>query len=102
MLIEMQLAIAAETVFDGAVLHRNSAVVIEGSRILHLVPASECSATIPTRHLPKGAWLAPGFVDTQVNGGGDVLFNDEPSPGGIATIVAAHNRVRTTPVLATL
>jgi N-acetylglucosamine-6-phosphate deacetylase len=102
MLLEMQFAIAAETVFDGAILRRNCAVVIEGSRILHVVPASELSATIATRHLPRGAWLAPGFIDTQVNGGGDVLFNDEPSPEGIATIVAAHSQFGTTALLPTL
>ena len=27
--------------------------------------------------MPDGAWLAPGFIDVQVNGGGDVLFNDD-------------------------
>ena len=102
MSIEMQFAIAADIVFDGAILHRNCAVVIEGSRILHVVPTSELSATIATRHLPRGAWLAPGFIDTQVNGGGDVLFNDEPSPEGIATIAAAHSQFGTTAFLPTL
>src|SRR5690349_7615857 len=98
----MQLAIAADTVFDGTVLRSKCAIVLQGSWILCVVPASELSATIPTRHLPKGAWLAPGFIDTQVNGGGDVLFNDEPSPEGIATIVAAHSRFGTTAFLPTL
>ena len=102
MSIEMQFAIAADTVFDGAILRRNCAVVIEGSRILHVVPTSELSATIATRHMPRGAWLAPGFIDTQVNGGGDVLFNDEPSPEGIATIAAAHRQFGTTALLPTL
>jgi N-acetylglucosamine-6-phosphate deacetylase len=102
MSIEMQFAIAADTVFDGTVLHRNSAVVVEGSRILRLVAASELPAIIPIRHLPPGAWLAPGFIDIQVNGGGDVLFNDEPSPEGIATIVAAHRPFGTTALLPTL
>jgi N-acetylglucosamine-6-phosphate deacetylase len=98
----MQLAIAADTVFDGTVLRSNCAIVLQGSRILCLVPARELSATIRTRHLPKGMWLAPGFIDAQVNGGGDVLFNDEPSPEGIATIVAAHRQFGTTALLPTL
>ena len=46
--------------------------------------------------LPREAWLAPGFIDTQVNGGGDVLFNDDPTPHGIAAIAAAHRRFGTT------
>jgi N-acetylglucosamine-6-phosphate deacetylase len=54
------------------------------------------------QRLPRGAWLAPGFVDLQVNGGGDVLFNDDPTPGGIAAIAKAHRRFGTTGLLPTL
>jgi len=54
------------------------------------------------RELPDGSWLAPGFIDVQVNGGGDVLFNDAPTPAGIARIVAAHRRFGTTGLLPTL
>ncbi len=34
----------------------------------------------------EGGWLVPGFIDTQVNGGGGVLFNDMPTVEGIAAI----------------
>lgn len=44
----------------------------------------------------------PGFIDTQVNGGGGVLFNDSPSVEGIAAIGAAHARFGTTGFLPTL
>jgi N-acetylglucosamine-6-phosphate deacetylase len=37
-----------------------------------------------------------------VNGGGDVLFNDDPSPRGIGAIAAAHRRFGTTALLPTL
>ena len=57
---------------------------------------------MPVRALPGGAWLAPGFIDVQVNGGGDVLFNDEPTAEGIAAIAAAHRRFGTTALLPTL
>ena len=33
-----------------------------------------------------GGYLLPGFIDTQVNGGGGVLFNDETNVAGIAAI----------------
>ncbi len=46
--------------------------------------------------------LAPGFIDVQVNGGGGVLFNDEPTVEGIAAIAAAHRRYGTTGLLPTL
>jgi len=98
----MEFAVAADYVFDGATLRRDCAVVIEGSGIRSVIRKDELSASVPTRHLPEGAWLAPGFIDTQVNGGGDVLFNDDPSPRGIAAIAAAHRRFGTTALLPTL
>src|SRR3546814_11552865 len=44
----------------------------------------------------EGGWLLPGFVDTQVNGGGGVLFNDQVDVDAIAAIGAAHARFGTT------
>jgi len=49
-----------------------------------------------------GGWLMPGFVDTQVNGGGGVLFNDDTTVEGIRAIGAAHARYGTTAFLPTL
>ncbi len=49
-----------------------------------------------------GDYLAPGFIDTQVNGGGGVLFNDQPTVDAIAAIGAAHARYGTTGFLPTL
>lgn len=95
-------AVAASRLFDGVRLHEDAAVVIEGTRIAGVVERRELPATIPLRELPDGAWLAPGFIDIQVNGGGDVLFNDAPSPETIRTIVAAHRRLGTTAMLPTL
>lgn len=46
--------------------------------------------------------LVPGFIDLQVNGGGGVLFNDEPTVDGIAAIGAAHGAFGTTGFLPTL
>jgi N-acetylglucosamine-6-phosphate deacetylase len=95
-------AVLAGTVFDGEAVHRDCAVIIEGTRIAGLVARSDVPAAMPTRMLPDGAWLAPGFIDVQVNGGGDVLFNDEPTPEGIAAIVAGHRKFGTTALLPTL
>ena len=50
----------------------------------------------------QGAYLLPGFIDTQVNGGGGVLFNDQPTVEGIRTIVTAHRQFGTTGLLPTL
>jgi N-acetylglucosamine-6-phosphate deacetylase len=50
----------------------------------------------------KGQLLLPGFIDVQVNGGGGVLFNDDPSSESIRAIGAAHRRFGTTGFLPTL
>ena len=98
----MEFAIAADHVFDGTMLRRDCAVVIEHSRIRAVIRRNELPSAIPHRRLPTGAWLVPGFIDTQVNGGADVLFNDDPSPRGFAAIAAAHRRFGTTAMLPTL
>jgi N-acetylglucosamine-6-phosphate deacetylase len=95
-------AIAASCVFDGAVVHRNAAVVIVDDRIESVVQRAELYRDLPVHELPPGVWLAPGFIDLQVNGGGDVLFNDAPTPQTIRRILAAHRRFGTTALLPTL
>lgn len=49
-----------------------------------------------------GLLLTPGFIDTQVNGGAGVLFNDAPSIESIAAIGNAHRTYGTTGFLPTL
>ena len=83
-------------------MHRNAAVVIDGARIAAVRAAAELPRAMPVRTLPDGAWLAPGFIDVQVNGGGDVLFNDTPTADGIRAIAAAHRKFGTTALLPTL
>lgn len=49
-----------------------------------------------------GHLLLPGFIDTQVNGGGGRLFNDDPSIETIRVIAETHRRYGTTGLLPTL
>jgi N-acetylglucosamine-6-phosphate deacetylase len=93
-------AVAADCVFDGDAFHHHAAVVVEGTRIARIAPTAAIG--MPVTALPEGAWLAPGFMDLQVNGGGDALFNDAPTADTIATIAAAHRRFGTTGLLPTL
>jgi N-acetylglucosamine-6-phosphate deacetylase len=95
-------AVAADHVFDGSAVHESAAVIIQGSRIAQILPRAELPRAISLRSLPEGAWLAPGFIDLQVNGGGDVLFNDQPTPDGVCAIAAAHRKFGTTALLPTL
>lgn len=94
-------AVTASHVFDGAILHRDAAVVIAGERIAALVQKDELPRDMSVESF-DGLWLAPGFIDLQVNGGGDVLFNAAPTAEGIATIAAAHRKFGTTALLPTL
>ena len=50
----------------------------------------------------QGQLLLPGFIDIQVNGGGGVFFNDDPTPEAIRKIGAAHRKFGTTGFLPTL
>ena len=97
-----QHAIAADCVFDGTAVRRDAAVAVEGTRIAAVLPRSELPNSMSIRTIPAGAWLVPGFIDVQVNGGGDVLFNDLPTAEGIRAIAAAHRRFGTTALLPTL
>lgn len=75
------------------------AVIVEGGRIVEL--AARIPPNAEVRDL-SGRILLPGFIDCQVNGGGGVLFNDQPTAEGIRAIGAAHRRFGTTGFLPTL
>jgi N-acetylglucosamine-6-phosphate deacetylase len=95
-------AVAADTVFDGVTRHEHAAVLIEDAQIIGVMPRLELPGVASLHELPDGIWLAPGFIDLQVNGGGDVLFNDDPTPESILRIAAAHRKFGTTGLLPTL
>jgi N-acetylglucosamine-6-phosphate deacetylase len=95
-------ALLADRIFDGHGWHREAAVLIAEGRVAGLVSWNEVAPDWPQRRLPAGAFLAPGFVDLQVNGGGGVLLNDEPTVDGMRAIARAHRRYGTTACLPTL
>ena len=95
-------AILAERVFDGHRWHAGAAVLIRGGRIAGVGPSNEVPKDWTQTRLPKAAFLAPGFVDLQVNGGGGVLLNDQPTADGMRAIARAHRRFGTTACLPTL
>jgi len=95
-------AVAADVVFDGEKRHDDAAVVIEGAQIAALTPRAALPSSIEVYNAPPGAWLASGFIDIQVNGGGDVLFNADPTPDALAKIAEAHRKFGVTALLPTL
>jgi len=78
------------------------AVVVKDSVIVDVVSTENLEKTRYELIDLEGHSLLPGFIDTQVNGGGGVLFNDSPDLDGIRTIVEAHEQFGTTGLLLTL
>ncbi len=78
------------------------AVLIEAGRIVDVTADDDPRVRGARTQDLGGALLLPGFIDIQVNGGGGVLFNDDPSVEGIRRIGAAHRRHGTTGFLPTL
>jgi N-acetylglucosamine-6-phosphate deacetylase len=79
----------------------NQVVLIDGARIGRIV-ARDSAWSADTTYDLHGQILLPGFIDVQVNGGGGVLFNDDPSVESIREIGRAHRRFGTTGFLPTL
>lgn len=78
------------------------AVLVDGGRVTDVIPVSEPRVRQVEHHDLHGQLLLPGFIDTQVNGGGGVLFNDNPGVESIRAIGRAHRRFGTTGFLPTL
>ena len=97
----MDLVLINGRVMTDQGLAEGLAVRLQGDRIAAVGPQSKIAGGARTRDL-QGGLLLPGFIDTQVNGGGGVLFNDSPTLEAIATIGEAHRRFGTTGFLPTL
>src|SRR5499433_561869 len=95
-------AILADRIFDGRRWHPAAAVLVQADRIVGLGPWGEVPPDLSQIRLPAGAFLAPGFIDLQVNGGGGLLLNDDPTAEGMRAIARAHRRYGTTGLLPTL
>lgn len=92
----MLTTIIAESVFIGNEMLHNVPVTFSENEIVALdtVPNS-------TEHRFPGL-LVPGFIDTQVNGGGGYLFNTDTSLDTLEYMVQAHAQFGTTSLLPTL
>jgi N-acetylglucosamine-6-phosphate deacetylase len=96
-----RIAYTAAQVFDGEKFAAGMAVVVESGLVQEVVAARGLGGDVAVQDLGN-VILSPGFVDCQVNGGGGVMLNDNPSLQAIKTIIAAHRRFGTTSLLPTL
>jgi N-acetylglucosamine-6-phosphate deacetylase len=87
-------------IFTGNDFVYDKALLIEGKKIYRLLPEHELDESIEKINL-NGNTVAPGFIDVQVNGGGDILFNDTPTVDGIKKIFEGHKKFGTTDFLPT-
>ncbi len=88
-------------IFDGHRFLEKHVLLVAAGKIAAILPEDVALPPLP-RIDAQGALIAAGFIDLQVNGGGGVLLNNQPTLEGIATICAAHARFGTTALMATL
>jgi len=92
--------IGAAHVFDGMAMRGPASVRISNGRIEGISYGEQKARA--SMNLPADVILAPGFIDIQVNGGGGVFLNDQPTEAGVRCIVQAHRSAGTTGCLPTL
>jgi N-acetylglucosamine-6-phosphate deacetylase len=98
----MPIALVNGRVLGDAGIIEGGAVLLDGSRIVDVTNEDDPRCKHAIRRDLGGLLLLPGFIDTQVNGGGGVLFNTEPTVHAIREIGRAHRRFGTTGFLPTL
>ena len=85
------------TLFDGETLHHDVHFTVDEGRICAFTPGTEAGEACVLTGL-----VCPGFIDTQVNGGGGVQFNDQPTFGCLQQLATAHARHGTSSLLPTV
>jgi len=87
----------AENLFDGKTIKTNQLISVEDGKI-HSIE----SAKFQDDAIQFSGLVVPGFVDVQVNGGGGVLFNNQPTLHTLMTMSHAHQQYGSTSILPTL
>ena len=98
----MRTALVNGRILAGERIVNGQTVLLADGRIEAIAEAADPRCRDAASVDLEGHILLPGFIDVQVNGGGGVLFNDDPSPETIRAIGAAHRQYGTTGFLPTL
>jgi N-acetylglucosamine-6-phosphate deacetylase len=97
----IRTAICGATLIAPAGLLKDRALLLRGDRIAAVLPQTDIPSDVRREEL-NGGYIVPGFIDIQVNGGGGVLFNDQPTREGMAAIATAHRKFGSTGIMPTL
>ena len=81
-------AITNARIFDGTDFLNGKSVIVRDGNIDTIVDAAALPADLTVID-GNGQMLAPGLIDVQVNGGGGVLLNDQPTVDGVRAIMQA-------------
>lgn len=88
-------------VFDGGNLHKACTIQFRDGVLIDVSANSDTAADASGTDL-AGDIVSAGYVDLQVNGGGGVMFNDDPSVSTLRRIASAHMRLGVRALLPTL
>ncbi|MGQ2951154.1 MAG: N-acetylglucosamine-6-phosphate deacetylase [Agrobacterium sp.] len=92
-------AFVGARIFDGAAWHDGKVLLTSDGHVTAISRNVPAEAEVIDAN---GLLIAPGFIDLQVNGGGGVMFNNQPDVAGIARICSAHAKFGTTALMVTL
>jgi len=93
-------ALIDATIFTGEAFVEGHALLIKDGKILDIAGNRKIPAEAEKISYANKI-LSPGFIDAQVNGGGNVMFNNTPTEEACLAIAAAHRRKGTTGLLPT-
>jgi N-acetylglucosamine-6-phosphate deacetylase len=91
-------AYAGARIFDGAQWHDGAALVVDGDTVAEIGAAPAGAEIVNV----AGGFIAPGFVDLQVNGGGGHLIGAGTTADDIALVCSTHADFGATAILPTL
>ncbi len=89
-----------DKVFNGQTLLPAHALNITNGVVQGLSLAADLPAD--AHRQPIRGTITPGYLDLQVNGGGDVFMNTSPTVEGMTAIAAAHRRYGTVGIMPTV
>jgi len=96
----LQTALTNAIIFTGESFVENHTLLINNDKIVDLVQNSNIPDNYKIESCANNI-LSPAFIDCQINGGGNILFNNSPTKDSILQIAKAHRKTGTTRFLPT-